>query len=746
MPNPQKPAHPAFIFIPVAGLALISTCIALYNLGAASERTSFLIIGAVGLGLTAVSAWFFYINRLAQARLHEITTLQTGILHNANIAVISADPSGIIRSFNPTAERWLGWQAKELVGLKTLDAFHDSTELENYARELSIEPGRKITPGFDALVEKVRTGFNAVDEREWIYIRKDGSRFPAWLSVTALRNKRGRITGYFGVASNISDRKKADQALRDAATSAQESVRLKSEFLANMSHEIRTPLNAIIGMTGLLLDTDLTSDQRSFSETVRTSSEALLTVINDILDFSKIEAGQLAVETINFDLHEPVEGTLELLAEKASGQGLELAYLIEETCPTQLRGDPGRLRQILLNLVNNAIKFTEQGEVVVRVSKLAEIDRVVRLRFTVTDTGIGIAPEAQSKLFQPFTQADGSTTRKYGGTGLGLAICRQLVSLMHGEIGVESTPGHGSTFWFTTQLSLQPETAKVVHRRADLASARVLVVDDNATNREIFQRQLSSWHVRHAAASSGQEALEQLRAAAGDPFDAAVLDMQMPNMDGLTLARHIHEDPALTHTKMMILSSMGRGIPPAELAAAGVSLTLIKPVKQTQFHEALISILAGRTPTTVRFKRPAASVRSVASGKLRILVAEDNAVNQRVALLQLERLGHRADVAANGLEVLSAIETVRYDVIFMDCHMPELDGYEATRRLRIHETERLARGEKFIPLHIIAMTANAMQGDREACLAVGMDDYISKPVRPAELAASLARAPAAAVA
>jgi two-component system sensor histidine kinase/response regulator len=741
MRNSPKQPVPFMLFLLVVGLALVSTWLTFHNLEAvASPRSSF-IIGLVGFGLASISIWLFYAHRHAQTRLHEITALQTGIIRNANVAVISTSPTGVIRSFNPTAERWLGWRADEVVGHKTPIAFHDSAEIEQYARDLSAGSGLKIAPGFDVLAGKVRAGLDTVDEREWTYVRKDGSRFPVWLSFAALRSKRGHITGYFSVASNISDRKKAEQALRDAASAAQESVRLKSEFLANMSHEIRTPLNAIIGMTGLILDTDLTTDQRSFTETVRTSSEALLTVINDILDFSKIEAGQLTVETVNFDLHDPIEGTLELLAEKAGSQNLELAYLIEENAPAQLCGDPGRLRQILLNLVNNAIKFTEQGEVVVRVAKVAEAGRVVTLRFTITDTGIGIAPEAQAKLFQPFVQADGSTTRKYGGTGLGLAICKQLVGLMHGEIGVESAPGHGSTFWFTAQLSLQPETAKVVRRRADLAGTHILIVDDNATNREIFQRQLTSWHVRHASACSGQEALDILRAN-GDPFDAALLDMQMPNMDGLTLARRIHADPVFADLKMLILSSMGRSIPPADLADAGVALTLLKPIKQTQLHDALTSVLAQRPSTAVRVRRPAAPPM-VASGKVRILVAEDNVVNQRVALLQLERLGHRADIAGNGLEVLSAVDTVHYDVIFMDCHMPELDGYETTRRLRMRETERRARGEKFAPLYIIAMTANAMQGDREACLAAGMNDYVSKPVRPAELAASLARVPAA---
>ncbi|HTB79883.1 MAG TPA: response regulator [Opitutaceae bacterium] len=744
-----KAAIPSLLFFLAVGCALSTTYVMLYHLEAASNehalREGFLVVGAITLALAAFSAWLFHVRRLAQLRLHEVTALQTGILRNANVAVISVDPAGRILSINPAVERWLDRRTNELVGRETSAVFHHPPEIAARAQELSAELGRKIAPGFDVFVEKIRTGLATADDREWTFVRKDGSRFPVWLSVTALRNERDRIIGYFGVASDISDRKKADQALRDAATAAQESVRLKSEFLANMSHEIRTPLNAIIGMTGLLLDTDLTSDQRSFSETVRTSSEALLTVINDILDFSKIEAGQLGIETIDFDLREPVEGTLELLAEKAYGQGLELAYLIEENVPTQLRGDPGRLRQILLNLVSNAIKFTEHGEVVVRVTKLTETGRVATLRFSVIDTGIGIRPEAQAKLFSPFMQADGSTTRKYGGTGLGLAICKQLVGLMHGEIGIESELGHGATFWFTVQFSLQPETAKVVHRRADLAGARVLVVDDNATNREIFQRQLAAWHVVHASAVSGAEALEKIRAAtaAKEPFDAAVLDMQMPGMDGLTLARHVHEDPALTGLKMLILSSMGRSIPPAELAAAGVALTLIKPVKQTQLHDALASVLAGRTAAAmVRARRPAAPP-AVAPGKLRILVAEDNAVNQRVALLQLNRLGHRADVSANGLEVLSAVEAVRYDVIFMDCQMPELDGYGATRRLRALEAERRTRGETFTPLHIVAMTANAMQGDRENCLAAGMDDYVSKPVRPADLAAALARVPLA---
>ncbi|HTQ29639.1 MAG TPA: response regulator [Opitutaceae bacterium] len=746
MRTPVKATLPAVVFFLAVGVALVSTSALLYHLELADHdrglHEAFLVVSAGGLVLVGLSAWMFRSHLGLQTHLNEISTLQTGLLHNANVAVVSIDPAGIILSFNSTAERWLGWSAGELVGRETPVLFHHPSELAEQAGKLSVELGRTLAPDFSVFVEKIRAGLTAMEEREWTYVRKDGSHLPVWVSITALRDKRERITGYFSVATDISDRKKAEQALRDAAAAAKESVRLKSEFLANMSHEIRTPLNAIIGMTGLLLDTDLSSEQRSFTETVRTSSEALLTVINDILDFSKIEAGQLAFETIDFDLREPVEGSLELLAEKASDQGLELAYLIEENVPTQLRGDPGRLRQILLNLVSNAIKFTERGEVVVRVSRSAENGRIITLRFAVTDTGIGIPREAQAKLFTPFVQADGSTTRKYGGTGLGLAICKQLVKLMRGEIGVESEPGRGATFWFTVPFSLQPETAKVVHRPADVAGARVLVVDDNATNREIFTRQLASWHVKHAAVASGPEALDKLHAAAavGESFDAAVLDMQMPGMDGLTLAGRIHEDPLLNGMKMLILSSIGRTIPSAELAAAGVSFTLLKPVKQSQLHDALASILVSRAPTPVRPRRPAVPP-AASAGKLRILVAEDNPVNQRVALLQLERLGHRADVAANGLEVLSVIETVHYDVVFMDCQMPELDGYETTRRIRSQEAERRSRGETVTPLRIVAMTANAMQGDREVCLAAGMDDYISKPVRPADIASALSRVP-----
>jgi signal transduction histidine kinase/DNA-binding response OmpR family regulator len=544
------------------------------------------------------------------------------------------------------------------------------------------------------------------------------------------------------------ERGRAEQALRLANAAAQESARLKAQFLANMSHEIRTPMNGVIGMIDLLLETTLTVEQRSFAQVVRGSAESLLTIINDILDFSKIEAGQLAFERIAFDLNDPVENCLSLLSEKAYQKGIELAYLIEESVPTQLVGDSGRLQQVLLNLVGNALKFTEKGEVVVRVAKVGETGRVIRLRFTVRDTGIGIPAEAQARLFQPFVQADSGTTRKYGGSGLGLAICRQLITLMGGEIGLESVPGQGATFWFTAEFPLQEATLKVVPRPTELAGMRCLVVDDNETNREILIRQLAAWSVSAQAVDSGPAALQALQAAAaaGLPYHFGVLDMEMPGMSGLDLAHAVRTDSRLAAMKLIILSSIGRLISPSELAAAGVGICLTKPARHSQLHEALLGVLAGQRAEPRR--APAAAALAVASDrppaadvKLRILVVEDNPVNQHVARLQLERFGYAPDIVASGHLALEATAAPdEYDVILMDCQMPELDGIETARRIRAHEAALRREGVQFQPLYIVAMTANAMVGDRESCLAAGMNDYISKPVRAPDLAAALARA------
>ncbi len=562
------------------------------------------------------------------------------------------------------------------------------------------------------------------------------------VSLTALGPSRWNL---IGIIVDVTRQKETELELARARDAALTSARIKGEFLANMSHEIRTPMNGVIGMTGLLLDTGLTSIQREFAETIRDSADSLLTIVNDILDFSKIEAGKLAFEVLDFDLVETVEGTLDMFAERARHKGIELACEIPSDTPRRLRGDPGRLRQVITNLISNGIKFTEKGEVVVRVSRESESDTDVVIGFTVRDTGIGIAPETQDRLFQAFNQADNSTTRRFGGTGLGLAISKQLVEMMGGEIGVRSEAGKGSTFWFSARLEKQTGDAAPppsLYLR-DLFDLRVLVVDDNATNRQILRHQLYAWKMQKGSAASGAEALDLLRAAAVDhrPYDLAILDMQMPEMDGMTLARAIKADPAIAPTRLIILTSMGNMHTKAELKAAGVDAYLVKPVKQSRLFDCLVTVLgnvvAEHTFTeSAKIAQPAPQEDDLTHvRKARILLADDNTVNQKVALAQLRGLGFTADAVANGHEVLTALKHVPYDIIFMDGQMPEMDGYEAARMIR--QAERSANASWRVPVYIVAMTANAMTGDREKCLSAGMDDYLSKPVRRAELHSAL---------
>ncbi len=572
---------------------------------------------------------------------------------------------------------------------------------------------------------------------------------PIWASVTKvpIYNQNGHVTGIIGISRDVTKLKQAEAAMGQARDAALESARVKAQFLANMSHEIRTPMNAITGMSGLLLDTKLNQEQREFVGTIRDSTLTLMEIVNEILDFSKIEAGKLTLETIDFDLREAVESTVEMLAENAQKKGIELNCWMDQDVPNRLRGDPGRFRQVLANLLSNAIKFTERGEVLVRVAKGMETETTVAVKIEVSDTGVGIPAKAMPLIFQAFTQADGSTTRKHGGTGLGLTISKQLVELMGGEIGAKSEVNKGSTFWF--KLAFEKQAAAREARQqpeiTSLAGVKVLVAKKSETSCRILLGQLSHLKMAVTHAASGGEALEWLRreAAGGHPYKLVILDLDLAEMDGLALVLAIKAEPLIASTRLIVLTSLGHRLSTATMQETGISACLVKPLRQPRLFDCLVDVMslsgAGTVQPLSSDTLDVSSASALAAGKsVRILLAEDNMVNQRLAVKQLKKLGYNADAVADGGEVLNAVDRIRYDIIFMDCQMPEMDGYEVTRRIREKEKERLQPPDA--PAYIIALTANVLHGDREKCLAAGMNDYLTKPLHLSDLEGVLQRA------
>ena len=676
----------------------------------------------------ALLGWFYDITELMEARtaLSSQLELQTQaeqtlrIAHNEQEAIFNAATSGIVLikngvivSCNRKLDDIFGYAPGELIGKSTRLWYPDETAYK--------------VSGFCGCQELPEGNFQHNEQQ---LIRKDGSLFWARLSGQPI-NSYDYSLGVVGIIDDITLEHEATESLFNAKAMAEEATRIKSEFLANMSHEIRTPMNGVLGMLDLLHDTNMTPTQLDWVETAHSSAEALLEIINDILDLSKLEAEQLEVEQVNFNLVDLVDDICALMAGRAHAKGLELNCLLPVTLALRWQGDPMRIRQVLTNLISNALKFTEQGEVSVTVTPSPMADSRYELRFEVRDTGIGISEETLPRLFKSFTQADSATSRRFGGSGLGLFISKKLVELMGGTIGADSVLGQGSCFWFTLPLA-PSECLENLLPSNDLTGKHALIVDDNATNRNILGHYLTSWGLSFNEVDNGSAALMQLQTSAlqGVAYDLILLDMQMPVMDGLTLAKCLAQLPALAKIPIILLSSSNQ-LDLADYQGTGIVQRLLKPVRQSQLFDAMINALVVESQETLKPARPELQLPRYHGKK--ILVVEDNKINQKVIVAKLAKFGIVPDVAENGQIALDKLAHCTYDLIFMDCHMPVMDGYTATRELRLLE---ISQGKPHQT--VIALTANALEGEREKCLAAGMDDYLSKPIVSEQLTNLLA--------
>ncbi|MEW6595142.1 MAG: response regulator [Thermodesulfobacteriota bacterium] len=684
------------------------------------------------LALSLTSKW--NIARLHERQHQELLASEErfrSLVETTNDWIWEVDTEGRFTYSSPASETIYGHPPQELLG-KTI--FETVVPPQNAA---------EFRAFFRRCLEE-NASFREVERQG---ITRDGAAISLETSGVPVRNEQGEVVGCRGIERNITRRKKAERALIRAKKEAEAANQAKSEFLATMSHEIRTPMNGIIGMTELLLDTPLSPEQREYASTIHGSAESLLAIINEILDLSKIEAGKMTIEAIPFDLGLTVENIAAQLAVKAKDKGLEFIVRYAPDAPRQITGDPARTRQVMLNLLSNAMKFTESGHVLLNVEN-DPASSPPRLRISVNDTGIGIPDDKISHIFEAFTQADSSTTRQYGGTGLGLAISRLLTQLMGGSLAVESVPGQGSTFWFT--LPLSPEGHRSAHAvpqfPEDLSGLRVLVANKDSLSKEVLLEQLAGWNIFHRSVESAQDALEALRSAVedGTPYHIALVDQELPGLDPQQLFCALAGDPALRRLAVVHLGQPAPPDPPQCPAESGYAACLGKPIRPSQLLNALATIwhhmvadaLQTSPPHPIQPasgpETPSQAHQRPKSFEARILLAEDNVVNQKVALRMLEKLGCQIDIAANGEEALAMLPQHRYDLVFMDCQMPVMDGFDATNAIR-----RMPEPLQSIP--IIALTANAMAGDRERCLAAGMDDYISKPVKADELARVLER-------